>query len=663
MPERLDLRAVAASPISVDKDAGVIRGCAVITAGKTKPSVNGGVAMLVDDTTLRQVASAINAKPTKVRLTHVEFEGVGDDIRHRVAWIENARVAGNAVRADVRFLSPTDPEAVRVLAIADEDPTALGLSIVTYKFEAQGPDMRLRVQSLEAVDIVSVPAANPAGLLSAKEQHMDFTDAQLTIMNEMGMESDADPAAFYETLDEEQKAKVDAAKDGESSTETEKEGGASVMTSAERERAHGIVLAAQVGGLSLQDVGQYINDPKATSATVLSAIRTQRAKDWKPIPMSTTVLTENQDTLVPALTDALTDALAMRLGARLKKAHPRHVEFASRPLVEQGRTWLGSLGMHNTMSMTPSQVADAMMRSKVLAMSQSTSDFPRLLADAMGKSLRTMYEEYPSTWGMWAGRRTHPDFKDIKVSQLHSLPTPVLLPEGEETSYVTLGESREVYRLATYSIGTQLTRQAIINDDLSAFDRLPAMAGGACRRLEDDLCYQVLTTNAPMEDDVNLFDAAHGNTGTGALGNTTLSSGRKKMAVQTDNKGSILNLRPSHLIVPVNLEDTARALIAATEVRRTGTAEETYTTNTYSFISALQVTSDPRLDANSTAQWYLAADPRVVDTVELAFLQGEEAPVVLEEEDFDTDVKKFRVRHNVAGKAIDWRGLYRSSGQ
>jgi len=126
--------------------------------------------MLVDAETLKQVAALINASPIKVRLSHVELDGVSDDIGHRVAFIENARVVGSAVRADIRFLSPTDAAAQRIMAIVETDPTAIGLSINTAGFKVHPPDMALRVKTLDAVDLVSTPAANPAGMLSAKPQ-------------------------------------------------------------------------------------------------------------------------------------------------------------------------------------------------------------------------------------------------------------------------------------------------------------------------------------------------------------------------------------------------------------------------------------------------------------------------------------------------------------
>jgi hypothetical protein len=64
---------------------------------------------------------------------------------------------------------------------------------------------------------------------------------------------------------------------------------------------------------------------------------------------------------------------------------------------------------------------------------------------------------------------------------------------------------------------------------------------------------------------------------------------------------------------------------------------------------------------DTTTDWFLAADQaQGVDTVEYTFLEGEESPVTDQEEDFDTDTYKFKIRQTFGVKAIDWRGLYRN---
>jgi hypothetical protein len=78
--------------------------------------------------------------------------------------------------------------------------------------------------------------------------------------------------------------------------------------------------------------------------------------------------------------------------------------------------------------------------------------------------------------------------------------------------------------------------------------------------------------------------------------------------------------------------------------------------------TALQLIVEPLLDIASATQWYLAADPNQIDTVEYAGLEGFEGPQIDSEVGFETDGVSYRVRHFFAAKAIDHRGLHRAAG-
>jgi len=156
--------------VTVDRERGVISGAAVITSGPTKPSGGGHGSFTIDDVTLRQVASAINVNGgVKCRQTHTEISGIDDDLPHRVGRVVNAEVRGQSVVADIVFYDCESSDARRLMAIAEQTPAELGLSIVTTDshFETISGQQVLRVASLDSVDLVGDPAANPNGLLAA----------------------------------------------------------------------------------------------------------------------------------------------------------------------------------------------------------------------------------------------------------------------------------------------------------------------------------------------------------------------------------------------------------------------------------------------------------------------------------------------------------------
>ena len=60
--------------------------------------------------------------------------------------------------------------------------------------------------------------------------------------------------------------------------------------------------------------------------------------------------------------------------------------------------------------------------------------------------------------------------------------------------------------------------------------------------------------------------------------------------------------------------------------------------------------------------WYLFADPNEVPTIEVAFLNGVNAPFLDSEEGFTSDGVRMKVRLDYGIRAVDWRGAIRNNG-
>lgn len=245
--------------------------------------------------------------------------------------------------------------------------------------------------------------------------------------------------------------------------------------------------------------------------------------------------------------------------------------------------------------------------------------------------------------------------------QLGEMPTLRKVIEGGEIKRVTIGDKKQPVTLATYAESFTITWQALINDDLDAFMRIPMLAGNAATRVEEDLVYEVLTGNA-LADGTTLFSSGNGNLIDGATSGAPsvaqLNAAYALMQNQTGLDGStLLDIEPAFLIVPSQLRGTALELVT-TQIKP-GTDDPGGVRNIWE--GQLEVISTARLSANSTAQWYLAASPNQIDTVEVAFLEEEQAPVLDEFEGEDVLGRKYRVRHTVAANAIDHRGLLRNN--
>ncbi len=138
----------------------------------------------------------------------------------------------------------------------------------------------------------------------------------------------------------------------------------------------------------------------------------------------------------------------------------------------------------------------------------------------------------------------------------------------------------------------------------------------------------------------------------------SLGKARTMMAKQTGLVGkTILNLRPTYLVVPSGLELTAEQLIAQSLV-------PAKTTDVVpNSIRSLAVIAEPRLDpAAGAVPWYLFANPASIDTIEYAYLEGQDGVAIESRMGFDVDGVEIRARLDFGAKAIDWRGMLKNAG-
>ena len=106
------------------------------------------------------------------------------------------------------------------------------------------------------------------------------------------------------------------------------------------------------------------------------------------------------------------------------------------------------------------------------------------------------------------------------------------------------------------------------------------------------------------------------------------------------------------------------SLFASLEARKQITATTPANTqDVNTFAGRLEVIEEPRLIPGSGQDpWFLAADPARIDTVEYAYLEGQQGVTTETRMGFEVDGLEIKARHDFASKAIDWRGLYKNAG-
>ncbi|XEG72297.1 Clp protease ClpP [Pseudomonas sp. abacavir_1] len=346
--------------------------------------------------------------------------------------------------------------------------------------------------------------------------------------------------------------------------------------------------------------------------------------------------------------DGMIDALSARLG--LAQSRDARNPYRTMSLVDMARASLTERGVGVATFGSKMQLVGA-------AFTHTTSDFGQVLMSVSEKAMLRGWQNSGETFPLWTKPGELTNFHTAHRVGISGFPTLPKIPEGAEYKYVTCGDRGAPIALATYGGLFGITRQAIINDDLSAFSTLPNNLGRAASRTIGDLVYAVLTGNAPFVDGKALFHADHGNTDeTGAaMSPALLGELRRKMRLQKDAYGDSLNIAPAFVIVPAALESAAIQVLHSTSVP--GTETNSGIVNPVNQMGELIVES--RLDSAQAPYWYVAAE-QGSDTVEVAYLDGVDTPYLEQQEGWTVDGVSFKVRIDAGVAPLDFRGLARA---
>jgi hypothetical protein len=323
-------------------------------------------------------------------------------------------------------------------------------------------------------------------------------------------------------------------------------------------------------------------------------------------------------------------------------------EFRGMSLMEMARSFLEARGVR-TVGMGKMDIATRAF--------EGVSDFPALLANVANKTLRDAYEAAPQTFRPIVKLNQAVDFKQMSRVQLSDAPSLEVVGPSGEIKRGSVSDGKEVYSLSTYAKIVPINRQAIINDDMSAFTRIPALMGRAAADLESDTVWGLLTANANMGDGVALFYSTHKNLAAtpAALSTATAQLARAAMKGQKNLAGRPMNIQPKFLIVDPTLELLAEQIV--------GPIVPNASTSFNPFMGKYTILSEPRLTVASGAQpYYFSADPGQVDVIEISYLQGQEGVYLETKQGFEVDGIEIKARLDFAAKVLDYRGLYKNAG-
>jgi len=312
----------------------------------------------------------------------------------------------------------------------------------------------------------------------------------------------------------------------------------------------------------------------------------------------------------------------------------------------------------------------------------TTSDFPLLFADSLDRQLYGAYEATVPTWVNYARSSTVNDFRAVKrfaTSGIRGLLTKV--GEGTEHDRRAQTETPYTYAVDKYEAGFALTWEAMVNDDLGAFMRMPQDLADSVRDSEEEFVTRLFcdasgphATNYTSGND-NLL------TGNPVLTRDSLQTAITKLMKRKDDKGNPIVVKGIRLVVGTGNALNAQEIIDTTEYRTVDANGNVRIIKGNGVAANLGIDVNYWIDsvattANADTSWWVFAAPSGPrPALEFGRLRGFEAPALYEKipdmrrlgggdegVSFDTESAEKKVKHVYGGAFIDKKMTVASNG-
>lgn len=300
----------------------------------------------------------------------------------------------------------------------------------------------------------------------------------------------------------------------------------------------------------------------------------------------------------------------------------------------------------------------------LLKASFSTGSIPGLLSNVAHKFLLASFNAVDQSWRQVSTTRSVSDFKTYTSYRLTGGMTMEPVGPGGELKHGTYGEQSYTNAASTYGKMLSITRQMLINDDLGALTQLPGRLGRGAA-----LAFNSVFWSEFLADNSTFYTTGRGNYFSGAdsaLGVDSLTKAEKLFMEQTDPDGHPMAIAPSVLLVPPALYVPGTVLMRSTEIRDTTASTKYPTINPHA--GKFAVVQTPYLNTASVAggsatHWYLLAAPGDMSVIEVAFLNGNETPIVEQAQaDFSTLGIQMRAYWDFGSKKQEYRAAVKSKG-
>jgi hypothetical protein len=287
--------------------------------------------------------------------------------------------------------------------------------------------------------------------------------------------------------------------------------------------------------------------------------------------------------------------------------------------------------------------------------SHTAGDFATLIGNAGTRVLAEARRALPSPLLAIARNRNYTDFRTRYNLNVDGPAGMINVPENGEFQQVHLIEGSNGSKLSTYGGIMNITRQALVNDDLGVFLQLSQFWVNAATETQSALLSGMIAGNGAVmtSDSKTLYHADHGNiVVAGTLNVANLSIARALLRTQKNADGSTpANAVPKHLVVGPALETIAEQVLA---VVNAGTVADVNP-----FSGKLTLSVDPYQLGLS---WRLFSDPATRPVLEYGDLEGQGGIFTDTRVGFEVDGVQFKARIDIGAGLVDYRGTVMNPG-
>ena len=309
------------------------------------------------------------------------------------------------------------------------------------------------------------------------------------------------------------------------------------------------------------------------------------------------------------------------------------------------------------------RIQRGMRSTTMMGGAHGVSDFAYITTEVMNRSLIAEYDRRGANWNVVTGMPLQAsDFREINSVRFGGDFQLKTVKDNGEYEEAVLADESEGLKVDRRGLKVSLTFEAVVNDDMGAFDRIPREFALAARVMESSMVWSLIRTNAVLKSDgVALFAAAHKNLAASgaAISVATVGAARKAMWEQTafgsKDPDDFLQVSPDTLIFPPAIEVAALQFVTGITPNKTSDANP--------YRNTLTPVSVPNIGAaagGSDTAWYLVSSD--LPPISVAYMDEYPSPTVQTIEGMNPDKVTMQARHIFGAATSEFRGAYQNPG-